>query len=80
MFGDPPEQVHPASMLQLLEHPSPLKVFPSSHGKNTLNPLPHLSVHSPLDTENPFKQVTHTDYEVQTAQPRAQPSHLPLAL
>ena len=41
-------QVHPDSILQTDEHPSPLKVFPSSQRDVIIMPSPHLSLQVPV--------------------------------
>lgn len=47
VVGEPPIQVYPDSTMQLLDHPSPLIVFPSSHPAEEYRlPSPHKSSHS----------------------------------
>jgi hypothetical protein len=40
-LGDAEVQTQPDSILHELEHPSPSKVFPSSHSNSNLKPSPH---------------------------------------
>ena len=42
-LDDPPVQVHPCSSWHVLEHPSPLTLFPSSHCCSYLIPSPQIS-------------------------------------
>ena len=45
-FGEPPEQVQPTYTRQSEEHPSPLLLFPSSHGSVNLLPSPQFYIHN----------------------------------
>lgn len=40
-LGDAGVHTQPDSILHKLEHPSPSKIFPSSHSNSNLKPSPH---------------------------------------
>ena len=72
------EQVQHGSILQELEHPSPLRVFPSSHSSpaSTL-PLPHMTteVHGWLPPQPQNDQHASTLHELEQPSPlKALPS------
>lgn len=75
VVGDPPKQLHPCSMRQSFEQPSPSILLPSSHDTVKRIPSPQISLHLRFWRLNPVLQILQFVDEEHDLQPAWQRTH-----